>query len=316
MAESIRLGISACLLGRNVRWNGGHKLDRYLRDTLGAFVQYVPVCPEVEIGLPIPRETLRLVGSVESPRLVTTKTGIDHTERMVNWARDRVKALETENLCGFIFKTSSPSSGMTGVRVYDDKGMPSRRGQGIFARIFMEHFPRTPTTDEKRISDARMRENFIEQIFAMKRWRETLAKPRRLGELVEFHTREKLLLLSHSPSHHRQMGKLVAAGKQLPVDELYEQYEALFTGALQLKPTLRKNINVLQHIMGYFKKELTPDEKQELIEIMDEYRNGYIPLIVPVTLLNHFVRKYEPPYLRQQSYLEPHPAELQLRNHA
>jgi len=313
--EKIKLGISTCLLGENVRYDGGHKLDRFLTDTLGEYVAYVPVCPEVECGLPIPRESMHLEGDPESPRLVTSRTKQDLTDRMVNWAKKRVLELEKEGLCGFIFKSDSPSSGMERVRVYNEKGMPVKKGVGMFARIFMEHYPLLPVEDEGRLHDPKLRENFIERIFILKRWREVLAKKESRGNLVDFHTQHKLLILSHSPKHYQIMGRLVAKAKVIPLKDLFQQYQAILMEALQLKTTPKKNANVLMHMMGYFKEHLSSDEKQELLEVIENYRQEYIPLIVPMTLINHYVRKYDQPYLKQQVYLNPHPLELQLRNH-
>jgi uncharacterized protein YbgA (DUF1722 family)/uncharacterized protein YbbK (DUF523 family) len=313
--EKIRLGISTCLLGENVRYDGGHKLDRFLTDTLGQYVEYVPVCPEVECGLPIPRESMHLEGDPESPRLVTLRTKQDMTERMVSWAKKRVDELEKEGLYGFIFKSDSPSSGMERVRVYNEKGMPVKKGVGMFARIFMEHYPLLPVEDEGRLHDPKLRENFVERIFTLKRWREVLAKKESRGNLVDFHTQHKLLILSHSPKHYQIMGKLVAQAKEIPLKDLYQQYQTTLMEALLLKTTPKKNANVLMHMMGYFKEQLSSDEKQELLEVIDHYRQEYIPLIVPITLINHYVRKYDQPYLKEQVYLNPHPLELQLRNH-
>lgn len=316
MDDTLKLGISTCLLGENVRWNGGHKLDRYLKDTLGQFVKFVPVCPEVEAGFGVPRESLRLVGDPEAPRLVTFKTKEDKTETMLKWARERVKALEAEDLCGFIFKSGSPSSGMTRVKVYNDKGMPHKKGVGLFAREFMARFPLIPVEDDGRLHDPAIRENFIERVFALRRWRRMLSEKRTLGGLVDFHGCHKLLILSHSPKHAKDLGKMVGHGKNRPVKDLFQEYESGLMAALRLKSTIRKNMNVLQHIMGYFKKQITGDEKQELLEIFDQYYNGLVPLIVPLTLVNHYVRKYDQPYLKQQTYLNPHPAELKLRTHS
>jgi uncharacterized protein YbgA (DUF1722 family)/uncharacterized protein YbbK (DUF523 family) len=313
--EKIRLGISACLLGEPVRYDGGHKLDRFLTETLGQYVEYVPVCPEVECGLPVPRESMHLEGDSEAPRLVMSRTKQDMTARMVEWAGERVIALEQEGLCGFIFKSNSPSSGMERVRVYNEKGLPVKSGVGIFARIFMEHFSLLPVEDEGRLHDPELRENFIERIFTLKRWRETLAQRESRGSLVDFHTRHKLLILSHSPKHYQVMGKLVAGRKDQTLKELYQQYQTLLMESLFLKTTPKKNSNVLQHMMGYFKAQLSSDEKQELSGVIDRYRQEYIPLIVPITLISHYVRKYNQLYLKQQVYLDPHPAELQLRNH-
>jgi uncharacterized protein YbgA (DUF1722 family)/uncharacterized protein YbbK (DUF523 family) len=315
MEKNFKIGISSCLLGNEVRWNAGHKHDKYLTRTLGRFVDYVPVCPEVEAGFGVPRESFRLVGEPDAPRLVTFKSKTDHTDRMVDWAQKRVKKLEKEDLCGFIFKSDSPSSGMIRVKVYNEKGMPHKVGIGIFARAFMEHFPLIPVEDDGRLNDPIIRENFILQIFTMNRWRDNLVGKKSLRKLVDFHTRNKLLILSHSQKHYRLMGKLVAGGKQMPIQELYHQYELLLVEALKLKTTIRKNSNVLQHLMGYFKKQLTADEKQELLEVFGQYRDGYMPLLVPITLINHYIRKYDQPYLKQQTYLNPHPLELKLRTY-
>ena len=315
MEKNFRIGISSCLLGNEVRWNAGHKLDKYLTRTLGKFVEYVPVCPEVEAGFGVPRESFRLVGDPDKPRLITFKSKTDHTDRMLSWAKKRVRGLEKEDLCGFIFKSDSPSSGMVRVKVYNEKGMPHKVGIGMFARAFMEHFPLIPVEDDGRLNDPLIRENFILQIFTMKRWRDNLARKPGMGNLVGFHTRNKLLIMSHSPKHYRSMGKLVADGKKMPIEELHQQYQLQLMEALKLKTTIRKHMNVLQHVMGYFKKQLSSDEKKELLEVFDHYRSELVPLIVPITLINHYVRKYDQPYLKQQTYLKPHPVELKLRTH-
>jgi uncharacterized protein YbgA (DUF1722 family)/uncharacterized protein YbbK (DUF523 family) len=313
--EKIKLGISTCLLGENVRYDGGHKLDRFLTDTLRQYVEYVPVCPEVECGLGVPRESMHLEGNPDSPRLVTIRTKQDMTDCMVQWAQKRVVQLEKKDLCGFIFKSDSPSSGMERIRVYNEKGIPVKKGVGIFARIFMDHFFLLPVEDEGRLHDPELRENFIERIFTLKRWREVLGKKESRGNVVDFHTKHKLLILSHSPKYYQMMGKLVAQAKNLPLKELYQEYQTLLMESLGLKTTPKKNANILQHMVGYFKEQLSSDEKQELLEVIDLYRKEIIPLIVPITLINHYVRKYDQPYLKKQIYLNPHPLELQLRNH-
>ena len=313
--EIIKIGISSCLLGNPVRYDGGHKLDRFLRDTLGQYVAYVPVCPEAECGMGIPREAMRLEGKMDAPLLVTRRTREDKTEMMVRWAKMRVAELMVENLCGFIFKSDSPSSGMERVKVYDDSGIPTKTGVGIFARIFMEHFPLLPVEEEGRLHDTGLRENFIERIFTLKRWREIRNGKSSRGALVDFHARHKLLLLSHSTKLYQAMGKLVASQKSFSRQDLFLQYETLLMEAVKLKTTPKKNVNVLQHMMGYFKEQLSADEKKELLEIIVHYQRGFLPLIVPLTLIGHYVRKYDQPYLREQIYLNPHPLELQLRNH-
>jgi uncharacterized protein YbgA (DUF1722 family)/uncharacterized protein YbbK (DUF523 family) len=313
MNEKLRLGISRCLLGDRVRYDGGHKLDRFLTEVLGRWVEYVPVCPEVECGMPVPRESMHLEGNPEAPRLVTTLSKIDKTDQMAQWAGKRVVELEKEDLLGFIFKSGSPSSGMERVKIYDRKGMVSKKGVGMFARAFMQHFPLLPVEEDGRLNDPALRENFIERIFALARWREALARGKNRGTLVEFHTRHKLLIYSHSTRYYQEMGRLVARTRELPTKELFERYERNFLDALKLIATNKKNANVLTHMAGYFKKSLSSDEKQELLEIIDLYRTGTVPLIVPITLINHYVRKYDQHYLKQQVYLNPHPIELQLR---
>jgi uncharacterized protein YbgA (DUF1722 family)/uncharacterized protein YbbK (DUF523 family) len=316
MGERIRIGISTCLLGEKVRYDGGHKLDRFLKDTLGRFVEYVPVCPEYECGLGVPRESMRLVGDPNSPRLVTARTKVDMTDRMTAWAKKRIRELEGENLCGFVFKSDSPSSGMERVKVWNEKGMPVRRGVGVFAAAFMEHFPLLPVEEEGRLHDPGLRENFIERIFALRRWRGALDRGVKRGTLVRFHSANKLLIMAHSQKHLREMGRLVARADAVPPSELFGAYQTLFLSALALRATPAKNANVLQHIMGYFKRDISADEKRELLEVIRSYQKGYVPLVVPITLVNHYVRKYKPAYLVEQSYLNPHPLELALRNHA
>lgn len=315
MGEKIKLGISRCLLGENVRYDGGHKLDHYLANTLGKYVEWLPVCPEVEYGLPVPREAMRLVGEPASPRLVTVKTKVDHTEGMLHWAWRKLKELEKDDLCGFIFKSRSPSSGIKGVRVYTSSGMPGKSGAGIFGGAFIEHFPLLPVEDDGRLHDPDLRENFIERVFVYRRWLDFIAGDSSLKGLVAFHTDHKLLLMAHGPEHYRRLGKLVAEGEKYKRVELLNEYIRHMMGGLKLLATSKKNTNVLMHIMGYFKNNLDREEKQELLGIITNYHQGLIPIIVPVTLLGHYVIKFDEPYLKRQYYLNPHPLELMLRNH-
>jgi uncharacterized protein YbgA (DUF1722 family)/uncharacterized protein YbbK (DUF523 family) len=314
--DKIRLGVSSCLLGEKVRYDGGHQFNHYVSDVLGEYAEFVPVCPEVEVGLPTPRDTLRLVKNDEGQvRLVFPRSGEDITERMESWARERVKHLAEKNLDGFVFKSKSPSSGMERVKLYDKNGVPRKTGVGVFARIFMETFPLLPVEEEGRLNDPRLRENFITSIFTLQRLRKALEEKNTLGTIVDFHTRHKMLILSHSDKIYREMGRLVATGKDLPFDELLDKYRALLLNALKLKTTIKKQVNVLHHIIGYFKRDLSADEKQEILELIENYRNGLVPLIVPITLINHYVRKYDQSYLKEQVYLNPHPKELKLLNH-
>jgi uncharacterized protein YbgA (DUF1722 family)/uncharacterized protein YbbK (DUF523 family) len=314
MPDSIAVGISACLLGEKVRYDGGHKHDHYITDTLGRFFRFVPVCPEVGCGLPVPREAMRLQGDPSAPRLVTNRTGIDLTEQMTEFCRKAVRELEAEDLCGFIFKKDSPSSGLYRVKVYNG-GMPAKTGRGLFADAVVRHFPLLPVEEEGRLYDMGIRENFIERVFAFRSWKDFLLGPKGMGDLVEFHTRRKLQVMAHSPEIYRQLGKLVAEGKGLARTELLDRYQQLFMSALELHATVKKNSNVLSHIMGYFKKELSTEEKEELLSLISQYHDRLIPLIVPVTLLKHYVKKYRQEYLQKQTYLNPHPMELMLRNH-
>jgi len=311
----IKIGISSCLLGHEVRFDGGHKHDRYITQTLGDYFTWLPVCPEVECGLSVPRESMRLVGDIDSPRLITNKSGRDLTDQMLDWCRLRVEELAEEDLCGFIFKNRSPSSGMERVKVYDANNVPRAAGVGLFARAFKNRFPLLPTEEEGRLHDPILRENFIEQIFVYRRWRDACSSPTP-AQLVEFHSSHKLLLMAHSEKHCREMGRLISAAGKGDIHELMDRYQELLMAAMRLKPTIKKHVNVLMHMMGYFKKVISADEKQELLTIIDEFRGGLVPLIVPVTLINHYIRKFRDPYLLRQHYLTPHPIELKLRNHA
>ena len=313
--KKIRLGISSCLLGEKVRYDGRHKLDMFFRDRLGRYVDFVPVCPETECGLGIPREAMRLVGDPEAPRLITRNTLIDHTERMKSWSAKRLQGLEKEELCGFIFKSGSPSSGMTGVKVYDETGSHIRKGTGLFACAFMESFPVLPVEDDERFHDDGLRENFIERIFTYDRWRRMESSGRTKGKLVEFHARHKLLILSHSRKTLKELDALTVLNGKERLSELYGSYIETLMNGLKLLATVKKNADVLMHIMGYFKMVLSGNEKKELLEIIEKYRTGLIPLVVPVTLLNHYVEKYKPEFLLNQYYLAPHPHELMLKKH-
>lgn len=316
MNHRIRIGVSSCLLGNPHRYDGGHRHDPCLTGIMGRFFEFVPVCPEVECGLPVPREAMRLVGDPENPRLVTVYTGIDHTERMLDWARQKVRALGAEELCGFIFKSRSPSSGMERVKVHAGDGSFRKVGVGLFAREFMRFFPLLPVEEEGRLHDAVLRENFIVRIFVFKRWQTLKREQMSSGALVAFHTAHKLLLMARSEKHCRAMGKLVAASGNEPLDVVFLRYEKMLLEAMRLKSTVQKNMHVLLHMAGYFKKILSAGEKQELLGIIHRYRDRDLPLIAPITLLGHYARKYRVEHLTVQFYLEPDPLELKLRNHA
>ena len=311
---NIAVGVSACLLGEKVRYDGGHKHDCYITDTLGKFLTFVPVCPEVECGMPIPREAMRLEDDPAAPRLMTRQSRIDKTEQMLSFCRAKVAELANAALCGFIFKKNSPSSGLFRVKVYN-RNNPVKTGRGLFADAVVKHFPLLPVEEEGRLHDMGLRENFIVRVFAYRRWRNFLRGSKSPGELVTFHTAHKLLIMAHNPLIYRQMGGLTANAGAMPAEELLKNYEGLLMRALSHHATIRKNVDVLMHIMGYFKKELSGDEKTELREVIGQYHNGMTPLCAPLTLLRHYVRKFDQQYLKQQVYLNPHPLELMLRNH-
>ena len=314
MENSIKIGVSSCLLGEPVRYDGGHKHDPYITATLGRYFSLLPVCPEVGCGLPIPREAMRLEGDPARPRLLTSKGRVDLTAQMLAFCAAKVKELEGEDLCGFIFKKDSPSSGLFRVKVYNN-GVAAKSGRGLFAAAVAQHFPLLPLEEEGRLNDPPLRENFIERVFTFRRWKDFLASAPTPGRLVEFHTAHKLLMMAHSPEYYRRMGVLIAHGKELALPELLRQYQELLMQGLARPATTAKNTNVLHHIMGYFKKELTAAEKAELLEVIAQYHDHLLPLLVPLTLLKHYVRKYDQVYLRGQIYLSPHPAQLMLRNH-
>jgi uncharacterized protein YbgA (DUF1722 family)/uncharacterized protein YbbK (DUF523 family) len=311
----IKIGISACLLGEKVRYDGGHKLDHYITKTLGRYFEWLPVCPEVESGLPVPREAMHLQGDHLSPTplLVTIKTGVDHTERMLKWSRKKLNILEQEELCGFIFKSRSPSSGIEGVTIYTPSGTPVGKGAGLFGGAFVRHFPLLPVIDDGRLHDPNLRENFIERVFVYKRWRDFLKNGTSIRDLVSFHTGHKLLIFSHSPKHLSALGRLVSYPKGHRPEDIFSRYIELLMEGLRLLSTVKKNTNVLLHIAGYFKKKLSPDDKLEFFEAIESYHKGYVPLIVPIVLINHYIRKFDEPYLKNQHYLQPNPLELMLR---
>ncbi len=312
----IRIGISACLLGQEVRFDGGHKRDRFLTDILGPHVEWVPVCPEVEMGLGTPRETLRLVRAGGGVRMITTRTSVDHTEGMTSWAHRRLEELAGEDLSGYVLKKDSPSCGMERVKVYDGQGgMPAKNGRGMFAAALLTRFPLLPVEEEGRLGDARLRENFIERVFAFRRLKNLFGQRWSVGALVACHTAHKMALLSHSTTAYQELGRLVARARELPRAALRREYEAAFMRTLALPATTRRHTNVLTHMAGHLKKLVDPASRQELAGCITEYRRELVPLVVPLTLIRHYVRVHEVEYLKGQTYLDPHPRELMLRNH-
>jgi uncharacterized protein YbgA (DUF1722 family)/uncharacterized protein YbbK (DUF523 family) len=311
----IRIGISSCLLGEQVRFDKGHKRDAFIVETLGQFFSWTPVCPEMEIGLGTPRESLRLIGDAAAPKLIAPKSQRDHTDTMQQFATDRLTQLEDLELHGYILKKGSPSCGMSRVRVYGNGGIPQRHGQGLFARALMERFPLLPVEEEGRLHDMALRENFIERIFAYYRWRQFVASNPTPREVVRFHTQTKMALLAHSRSHYQALGRLAAQAGSMPLDDVLRDYGQQFMAGLKVKATRKKHANVLSHLQGHLKKHLDAVDKAEFVACIDAYREGLVPLVVPLTLLQHHFRRHPSPWVEEQTYLNPYPAELMLRNH-
>jgi len=308
----IRVGVSSCLLGEPVRFDGGHKRDRFLTDRLGPHVEWVPVCPEVEAGMGVPRPMLRLHQDGSVLRLLEVESRRDHTRAMERWAGRRVSALRRLDLCGYVLKRGSPSCGMERVKLYGDKGAPRRAGRGVYAAALLQALPWLPVEEEGRLSDPVLRENFIERVFACRRLRDLFAGRWTPGRVVEFHAAHELQLMAHSPQACRELGRLVGGVKDRPRAEFRRRYEAGFVTALAKPATPARNTKVLQHMAGTLHRGLDPEDRAELSGTIDEYRRGLVPLLVPLTLLRHHSRRMQVEYLLGQVYLEPHPRELML----
>jgi uncharacterized protein YbgA (DUF1722 family)/uncharacterized protein YbbK (DUF523 family) len=315
--EPLRIGVSSCLLGQEVRFDGGHKRSAFLTDQLAPYVEWVPVCPEVEVGMGVPRPTVRLERHEGDVRMIEPRSGADHTDAMSRWAAARASRLRQAGLHGYVLKKDSPSCGFDRVKVYPggEKGMAKRDGRGLFAEALIRALPELPVEDEGRLNDPRLRENFIERLFAHRRLRQ-LFRPRwRSRDVVAFHTAHKLQIMAHSPQAYRELGRLVAAVKGHDRADFQARYETGFMQALAKMATPGRTTNVLQHMAGYVRKQLEPHLRAELTTVIEDYRTGLVPLVVPVTLLQHHARRFEVEYLLDQVFLSPHPKELMLRNH-
>lgn len=311
----LRVGISSCLLGEEVRFDGGHKRDAFLNDVLAPFVTWVPICPEVEIGLGTPRPTIRLERTDDGGvRLVMPSTGVDYTSDMQRFAERRVAALAREDLCGYVLKKSSPSCGMERVRVYEGNGQATRNGTGVFAAVLRERMPALPVEEEGRLFDPVLRENFIERLFAYRRVKDFFAGRWTPGGLVAFHTAQKFAVLAHSTVAYQRLGRLVAGAKGADRPALRAEYEREFMAALSIPATPKKHTNVLMHMIGHFRDRLETSSRDELLDLIEQYRLERVPLVVPLTLIRHHVRVLGVEYLAGQVYLDPHPRELMLRN--
>ena len=313
-AGRIRIGISSCLLGETVRYDSGHKQNRYITQILGWFFEFVPACPEVAIGLGVPRPPIRLRGDPENPNAVAvTDSTFDVTAKLDEYARSRVET--SRAFSAYIFKRGSPSCGMERVKVFDSKGMPSAHGAGIFAKRLMQEIPLMPVEEEGRLTDPVLRENFITRVYVYHRWQRMREEGITAGRLVDFHTRHKMLIRAHGEAGYQRLGRLVAEAGRHDMTELADEYVELLMRALKRPATRKQHSNVLSHLAGYLKREIDSGDKAELVRLIDAYRLGRVPLVVPVTMLKHHFRRRPDPYVGHQFYLEPHPEELQLRNY-
>lgn len=312
----IRVGVSACLLGQRVRYDGGHKADPFIIDTLGRYFSWVPVCPEMEIGLGTPREPIRLEGDVTAPRLIATVSGRDLTGPMQDFAAQRLPQLAELGLHGYILKKNSPSCGMQEVRVSGPSGRSRRSGRGLFAQALMARLPLLPVAEEGHLQDPGMRAHFVERVYAYHSWHGFLASNPAPGDVVQFHARNKLSLMAHSRPHYQALGRMVArCGEEMDEDFL-DTYGDLFMAALKVRTTRKKHANVLSHIQGYLKRHLGKSDKAALTAYIDDYRQGLVPLTAPLDLLRGHFRRYPCPYVEAQTYLNPYPDDLMRLLHA
>ncbi|AZQ85894.1 DUF1722 domain-containing protein [Colwellia sp. Arc7-635] len=312
MNNKISIGISSCLLGHKVRFDSGHKNNSYISNTLSEYFDFIPFCPEVDIGLGIPRETIRLVLLDEKVHCVGSKNpDLDVTERL----KDCAQAQQSwqQSLSGYILKKDSPSCGMERVRLY--KGdMPDRIGVGIYAQKLMENFPDLPVEEEGRLGDAILRENFIQRVFIYARWQALFAEEFSLKNLNSFHAQHKYIFMSHSQSLAKELGHWLAQAHGQEPGEVLKQYLSKMMVILKLRASRKGHVNTLQHLQGYLKSYISADDKAELVDIIDQYRNGLLPLIVPITLLRHHFRRFPNEYITDSYYMKPHPKELMLLN--
>ncbi len=310
----IKMGISSCLLGNEVRHDGGHKRNTYVMSALSEYFSFRPFCPEMAIGLGVPRPTIRLSKLADQKiRLVGTKNpDLDVTDDMNSWSENAMNGVN--DLSGFILKSNSPSCGMERVRVYDKNGMPSRDGVGLFARVLMEKNPALPVEEEGRLNDPVLRENFIERVFVYYRWQQMVDGGFSVSDLMTFHQQHKFILLAHNEEEYRKLGPLIAAVDRNNLQQTAEEYLVRMMTCMKSRASRKRHTNVLMHVMGYLKKKINSDDKKELIEILHNYRLGKVPLIVPITLMKHHLRVYPDEYISSQYYMAPYPEELMLRN--
>jgi uncharacterized protein YbgA (DUF1722 family)/uncharacterized protein YbbK (DUF523 family) len=307
----LRLGVSSCLLGERVRYDGDHKLDRFVTGTLGKHFEFVPVCPEVAIGLGVPRPPLRLVGDPAAPRAVgTADPTLDITAKLAAYGRRQARRLD--GISGYILKSRSPSCGMERVQVYGHGGH-ARPGRGVYAAVLMERQPLLPVEEEGRLGDPALRDNFLERVFACRRWQEFVAAGVTARGLVDFHGTHKLALLAHGDRPYRELDRLVARAGRRDARRVSADYIRLFMAALKHRATRTRHAHVLRQALGHLKQQLDTADKTELLDLIDAYRRGTLPLAAPVTLLRHHCRRDPNAWIGTQVYLYPDPREFILR---
>jgi len=315
--DKIKLGISSCLLGAAVRFDAGHKRNTYITDTLGQYFDFQPICPEAEAGLGIPRPPIHLQQVNGQVRVVDVKNNdIDRTEQLQRCSQQLMAQLD-QALCGYILKKDSPSCGMERVKVYGECGKqaPAERiGTGIFAAQLKQQCPNLPLEEEGRLVDPILRENFIQRVYVYHRWKHLLTQGLTAQDLVDFHTRHKYIIMAHDQDALRQLGHLVAQAGCCDLANLQQQYISLLMQTLSKRATRGRHANVLQHLVGHLRDKLDQGDREELLATIAHYQQGYVPLIVPITLIKHHFRRHPDPYILQQHYLNPHPGELMLRN--
>lgn len=310
----IKVGISSCLLGQQVRFDGGHKHSKLCTEILEPYFDFVSECPEVGIGLSIPRKPIRLIGTPDAPRAVATHDNkIDYTQKLTDFGQKKAK--QHHDICGYIFMKNSPSCGLFRVKVYGENGYPEKEGgRGIYAKVITNKYPLLPVEESGRLTDPPLRENFITRVFAYYNWQRIAAEGLTHQAILDFHVRYKYCLMAHSPQDYVMLGQMLSnAGKSEPTELGQRYFSALMTTLSQLA-TRKSHANVLMHLQGYLKKVLSTKEKQELAKIIDQYRLNKVPLIVPITLLKHHFANHPNPYISKQAYLAPYPEDLSLRN--
>lgn len=306
------VGISSCLLGQQVRFDGGHKKDGWITGPLAEFFDFRPVCPEVGIGLGVPRPTIHLVGDPAQPRAVGSRDpSLDVTGRLALFARTQIPQLD--GISGYILKSKSPSCGMARVPVTSEKGMPAKVGVGIYARVVMERMPLLPVEEDGRLNDPVLRENFVTRVYVLHRWQQLRADGLTASKLIDFHARQKYLVMAHSQAAYQRLGQMLSHLKQVDLEAVADMYAAELMAALSRRVTRSRHVNVLHHVMGYLKDHIDAGDKAELIASIEAYRREEVALVVPMTLLRHHLRRHPDPYMEKQVYLAPHPEKLSLR---